>query len=136
MRFDWFAFACGLLFATGLGIAGMIDPNKVLGFLDVAGAWDPSVAAVMLGAMLVYAPVRGMIVREGRALGLNVEPPVRSSIDRELLLGAVLFGIGWGITGYCPGPAVVAMGSFGVQALVVAAAMFAGMRLYAWWERR
>ena len=136
MRFDAFAFAAGLLFATGLGIAGMTDPGKILAFLDVTGAWDPSVAAVMLGAMLVYAPVRALMVREARAYRQALEPPVRDAIDRELVLGAVLFGIGWGITGYCPGPAIVAIGSFAAPAVVVAIAMFAGMRLFAVWERR
>jgi len=103
-------FGCGLLFAVGLGLSGMTQPSKVLGFLDVAGgAWDPSLAFVMLGGMATIALVR----RFGptKPLFEHAYPTLaRLPIDRPLVLGAALFGLGWGLVGYCPGPAVVALG--------------------------
>lgn len=130
-RIDLVAFAAGLLFAIGLALGGMVDPAKVLGFLDVAGEWDPSLLFVMLGAIAAYAPLRALIVRKS---GTKQPPP--SPIDRRLLLGAALFGIGWGLVGYCPGPAIVSLASLHETAVTAALAMFAGMMLFSWWTRR
>jgi uncharacterized membrane protein YedE/YeeE len=130
-RFDVVSFAAGLLFAIGLAVGGMVDPAKVLGFLDVAGDWDPSLLLVMLGAIAAYAPLRALIVRRS---GTRQPPP--SPIDRRLLLGAALFGIGWGLVGYCPGPAIVSLASLHETAVTAALAMFAGMMLFSWWTRR
>jgi hypothetical protein len=110
---------CGLLFAVGLGISGMTLPSKVLGFLDVAGgAWDPSLAFVMVGGMATIALVRRFGPQ--KPLFDAVYPTLaRTPIDRPLVIGAAIFGLGWGLVGYCPGPAIVSLG-----ALVPGAGMF------------
>jgi uncharacterized membrane protein YedE/YeeE len=131
-RTDLVALGSGLLFALGLGIAGMTDPNKVVGFLDVAGAWDPSLACVMVGAIAVHM----LFVRRARGLraprfATAFAVPTATTLDRNLVVGAVLFGIGWGIAGYCPGPVLVSLVSLEPSALVFVAAMIAGMVLYA-----
>jgi uncharacterized membrane protein YedE/YeeE len=113
----------GLLFALGLGISGMTDPRKVLGFLDVAGAWDPSLALVMGGALLVYLPFVQLLARTRPA----VRPLEDGRLGAPLLVGAAVFGVGWGLTGYCPGPALVSLATGQLGVLVFAAAMFAGM---------
>jgi uncharacterized membrane protein YedE/YeeE len=115
------AFASGLLFAIGLGLAGMTNPNKVLGFLDVFGDWDPSLALVMAGAILVYAPAYH------RLAGTRFQGLSRKHIDSKLIVGAIVFGIGWGIAGYCPGPAIVATATGTGPALAFFAAMLVGM---------
>lgn len=103
------AFVSGLLFAIGLGIAGMTNPHKVLNFLDVFGDWDPSLALVMGGAILVYAPVYRLLKgKSAPKFGEQFHWPTKQDVDRELVIGSILFGIGWGIAGFCPGPAVVA----------------------------
>jgi uncharacterized membrane protein YedE/YeeE len=99
-------FACGALFALGLALSGMTDPAKVVGFLDVGGAWDPSLALVMLGAIAVYLPVYLVVRRRRPELA-----PASGAIDARLVGGAALFGIGWGLVGYCPGPAIVSLAS-------------------------
>lgn len=123
------AFAAGLLFTIGLGIAGMTNPNKVLAFLDMFGSnWDPSLMFVMLGAILVYAPVyRRVLGRSAPKLDDRFHWPTLEHIDRKLVLGSVLFGIGWGISGLCPGPTVVAAITGEPLLLLAAAAMVAGM---------
>lgn len=118
----------GLLFGAGLTISGMINPAKVIGFLDLAGAWDPSLAFVMLGGVAVTAVGYRTVLRRGQPM---FEPrfnlPTRNDIDPSLLLGAGLFGIGWGLGGYCPGPALAGLG-FGIpETLVFVAAMLLGM---------
>lgn len=120
--------AAGLLFGTGLAISGMINPAKVMAFLDIAGAWDPSLAFVMLGALLVAGPGYRLILRRPRPLFEDAFVlPARRELDSRLLAGAALFGIGWGLGGYCPGPALAALGFGKVQTLAFAAAMAAGM---------
>jgi uncharacterized protein len=126
----------GLVFGFGLLISGMANPAKVLGFLDVTGRWDPSLAFVMGGALAVG--LVAFTVARRRALSLLGEPmrlPAAQRIDRRLLAGAALFGVGWGIAGFCPGPAVVALGIGGPKALVFAAAMLVGMGLFEFFER-
>lgn len=99
----------GALFGLGLAISGMAQPSRVLGFLDFAGAWDPSLMFVMAGALLVFGSLRPWVVRRRGALFSSLTTPPSSSIDKRLIVGATLFGVGWGIAGYCPGPAVVAL---------------------------
>lgn len=131
MRQRFFEFAAGLLFGLGLILAGMTDPGKVQGFLDLAGAWDPSLAFVMGGAVLVsffaFALARR---RTSNFLGGAMQLPGRRDIDRPLVVGSLVFGIGWGLAGFCPGPALVALGAGHWQALVFVLAMLAGMALH------
>lgn len=132
----------GLLFGLGLALSGMVDPARVLGFLDVAGAWDPSLAFVMGGALLVFMPGYFLLVRPRSQSLLGEACPVAPSsrLDGRLLGGAALFGIGWGMAGICPGPALSLL--TGGQPLIwlFVAAMVAGMllvdRLWPWWRRR
>lgn len=131
MRQRFFEFAAGLLFGLGLILAGMTDPGKVQGFLDVAGAWDPSLAFVMGGAVLVsffaFALARR---RTSNFLGGAMQLPGRRDVDRPLVVGSLVFGIGWGLAGFCPGPALVALGAGHWQALLFVLAMLAGMGLH------
>lgn len=121
----------GLVFGVGLVVSQMVDPAKVLGFLDVAGDWDPSLAFVMGGAILVSAPAF-WIARRLRApvLGPRFEWPTRSDVDGRLIAGAVLFGIGWGLVGLCPGPALAVLGFAPGTVAVFVAAMVGGMALH------
>ncbi len=124
------AFFVGILFALGLGVAGMTKPSKVLNFLDIAGTWDPSLMFVMIGAIGVYASSYKWISRRHRPLlTATFDLPQKQNIDRRLLLGATLFGIGWGIAGFCPGPAFVALGGGISGALLFVVAMTAGIML-------
>jgi uncharacterized membrane protein YedE/YeeE len=123
------AAVSGLLFAFGLALGGMTDPAKVRAFLDVFGAWDPSLAFVMGGAVGVYTLVfRFVRPRLSRpVLAPRFELPTRRDLDPRLILGAAVFGVGWGLGGICPGPAVVSFASGGLDILVFLAAMAAGM---------
>jgi hypothetical protein len=122
------AFAAGLLFALGLGLGGMTQPARVIGFLDVAGDWDPTLALVMGGALAVYAPLHQLIMRRRTPLlGARFEVPTRRDIDAALLVGAAVFGVGWGLAGFCPGPVIVSLASGRLDPLVFAAAMLLGM---------
>ncbi len=130
----WFA---GALFGLGLILSGMANPAKVTGFLDLAGRWDPSLAFVMAGAIAVG--LVGFRLAGQRTLSLLGEPmrmPTVKDIDRRLVGGSVLFGIGWGLAGFCPGPALVALGMGERGALVFVAAMLAGMSVFELFERR
>jgi uncharacterized membrane protein YedE/YeeE len=122
------AFACGITFALGLGIGGLTQPARVLAFLDVAGDWDPRLALVMLGAIAVYAPAYRLALRRGRPLlAPAFDLPTRRNIDGPLVVGAVLFGIGWGLAGLCPGPALTSLGSGEPAAILFVAAMLVGI---------
>jgi len=126
----------GLVFGLGLIVSGMSDPTKVLGFLDLAGAWDPSLALVMVGAIAVAAVAFGIAGKRERSLiGAEMKLSTAQRIDRRLVLGSVLFGIGWGIAGFCPGPSLVALGMGEVKALVFVTAMLAGMGVFELIER-
>lgn len=127
MRAYTVAAVCGLLFGLGLTVSQMIDPNKVLGFLDIAGDWDPSLILVMAGAIPLAAV--------GYWAGGRVAP-ARSAIDKRLVIGAGLFGIGWGLVGFCPGPALAALSFGDPKTLLFVAAMLAGMAGYEVWNRR
>ncbi|AOZ51183.1 DUF6691 family protein [Chromobacterium vaccinii] len=125
------AFLAGLMFGIGLIVAGMANPAKVLGFLDLAGRWDPSLALVMAGAVVVALPAFALAKRRDRALlGDEMQLPAARSVDRRLLLGSLVFGAGWGLAGVCPGPALVLAGSGLPSGLLFLAAMLAGMRLH------
>jgi uncharacterized protein len=113
------AAASGLLFGAGLVVSGMTDPHKVLGFLDLFGAWDPSLMLVMVGAIGVHALAYRLIRRRARPLfARSFALPTRRDIDAKLLLGAAIFGVGWGLGGYCPGPSLVALPSLGLGVAV------------------
>ena len=117
----------GLLFGVGLVVSGMADPQKVLGFLRLGPGWDASLAFVMGGALCITLPGFAWLRRRGSALnGAPLQAPTRQGIDGPLLLGAALFGAGWGLAGYCPGPAWVAAGQGRLDALLLLAAMFLG----------
>jgi uncharacterized membrane protein YedE/YeeE len=123
-------FLAGILFGLGLAVSGMMDPARVIGFLDVAGHWDPSLAFVMGGAVGTFG--LGMIiwrrVTGGRGwFGQALPCADRSRIDRALLVGAGIFGIGWGLSGFCPGPAIANLGALRLEALVFVPAMVVGM---------
>jgi uncharacterized membrane protein YedE/YeeE len=131
------AFACGLLFGIGLLVSGMANPAKVLGFLDLAGNWDPSLAFVMAGAIAVAAPAFWLARRRASSLaGAPIQLPTSRRIDGRLVGGALLFGAGWGLAGFCPGPALVAAGGGQPRAWLFVAAMLAGMAIFAVLERR
>lgn len=125
------SFAAGAIFGLGLVISGMANPAKVLGFLDLAGNWDPTLAFVMGGAILVAFPAFQLAKRrEKPLLAEKWSLPERSDIDPRLLAGAALFGIGWGLAGFCPGPALAAIGIVPVEALIFVASMIAGALAY------
>jgi uncharacterized protein len=131
-----FAFVAGLVFGIGLLVSGMVNPAKVLGFLDLAGRWDPSLALVMVGAIAIGAI--GFAIAGGRTttlLGTPMLLPTARAIDRRLVLGGLLFGVGWGLAGFCPGPALVALGTGHMKAIVFIAAMMAGMLAFEWIEK-
>lgn len=122
------ALLAGFLFGLGLVVSQMIDPAKVLGFLDVAGSWDPSLAFVMIGAIPVAAiGFRATRARAAPMLDTQFHGPVQTRVDARLLAGAALFGVGWGLVGYCPGPALTSLALGQWQSLVFVAAMLAGM---------
>lgn len=127
----------GLVFGLGLILSGMANPAKVLGFLDLAGRWDPSLALVMLGAILVA--LVAFAIAKGRTrsfLGLSLKLPTASHIDGRLVGGSLLFGAGWGIAGFCPGPALAALGMGQIKAVVFVAAMLLGMLVFELLERQ
>ncbi|WP_279482995.1 DUF6691 family protein [Aureimonas sp. SK2] len=125
------ALLAGLLFGTGLVLSRMVDPAKVLGFLDLFGAWDPSLAFVMVGAIVVTAPAFALARRMKRPLAASrFELPERRDVDGRLLGGSLVFGIGWGLVGLCPGPALTAIGLAPLPALVFVAALIAGTLLF------
>lgn len=127
----------GLVFGLGLIVSGMANPAKVLGFLDLAGAWDPSLVLVMAGAIAVGA-IAFFIARKRvvSLLGAPMRLPTSRDIDRRLVGGSLLFGIGWGIGGFCPGPGLVALGMGELKGLVFVAAMLAGMWVWGLLETR
>jgi len=122
------AFAVGVLFAVGLGVSGMTHPSKVLAFLDVAGDWDPSLAFVMGSGVLVnFVVFRRALKRGAPILARSFSMPVRAAVDAPLLLGAAIFGIGWGIGGFCPGPAIVSLAGGAAPVIAFVAAMVGAM---------
>ena len=142
------ALASGVMFGLGLAVSQMVNPAKVLAFLDVAGAWDPSLALVMAAALLVmgiawrlqgrplFAGFATVARRQTAAGGPAVHARRAADLDSSLVTGAVLFGIGWGLVGYCPGPAIASLGLFDFKPLVFVLAMLAGMVVHRGWLQR
>jgi uncharacterized membrane protein YedE/YeeE len=127
----------GLIFGIGLVLSGMTNPAKVLGFLDLTGPWDPSLAFVMAGAIVVgFLAFRRAGRHKTSWLGEPVSLPAATRIDRRLILGSFVFGIGWGLAGYCPGPAIASLLTGGSKAATFIVAMLAGMAVYELLERR
>jgi uncharacterized protein len=127
------ALVCGSIFGLGLAISGMMNPARVIGFLDVAGSWDPTLAFVMGGALLVAVPAYRLILGRGHpALADGFSLPANTRLDTSLILGSALFGVGWGLVGFCPGPAVAAVVTGLPAVLGFLAAMLAGMALHSW----
>lgn len=124
-------FLTGALFAVGLSLGGMTQPHVVIGFLDVFGAWNPSLAFVMGGAVLTYAPLFRLVTRRnGPVFASLFQVPTRRDITPSLVAGSALFGIGWGLAGFCPGPGVASLGAAAPTAAVFVLAMLAGMGGY------
>ncbi len=131
------AFLAGVIFGIGLLLSGMANPAKVLGFLDLAGAWDPSLALVMAGAIGAAILPFSWAKRQSRSLlGEAMRLPERHDLDRRLVVGSLVFGIGWGVAGICPGPALVVLLSGHWQVVLFVLAMLGGMLLYTALERR
>ena len=131
-----FATLAGVLFGLGLAISRMTDPDKVLNFLDVAGRWDPSLALVIAGALAVALPGFAWVRRHGRAVCGELQLPTRVDVDRDLLAGAALFGVGWGLAGYCPGPALAGIMRVAPELWWFVPAMLIGFWLGERWETR
>jgi len=132
-----FAFIAGLVFGLGLIVAGMANPAKILAFLDIAGKWDPSLAFVMAGAIAVGLVAFALAGRQTTsALGLPMQLPTTRTVDVRLVGGSLLFGMGWGLAGFCPGPAIVALGAGYVKAAVFVVSMLLGMGIFDLIERR
>lgn len=127
------SFVSGVVFALGLGIAGMTRPIKVIGFLDFFGNWDPSLACVMVGAIAVYFIAnrwRGHM--RSPLLAAKFSVPTRTDLDARLLLGAALFGVGWGLSGFCPGPALTSLATSASSVVIFVMAMAAGTYIHSW----
>ena len=131
MKRNALALVVGLIFGLGLCLSGMSEPTKVLGFLDLTGAWDPSLAFVMGGAIALALPAFALARRRRvNWLGGDIDVPNLRAIDAPLLLGAAIFGVGWGLAGVCPGPGIVDVGFLSPSAMIFVAAMAAGMLLW------
>ena len=137
MKFSLVSLISGLFFGAGLLLSGMANPSKVLGFLDLAGAWDPSLALVMGGAILVGLVAFSFAKKQTvSVLGFDMKLPKSTIIDKRLIIGSIGFGIGWGLAGFCPGPALVAFGAGETKAIVFVAAMIAGIAAFQVVERK
>ncbi|WP_411881907.1 DUF6691 family protein [Polaromonas sp. YR568] len=135
--YNFFSLLAGAVFGLGLLVSGMTNPAKVLGFLDLAGPWDPSLALVMAGAIAIASMAFAVAGRRPLSLmGQEIKLPSSRTVDRRLVGGSLLFGIGWGIAGFCPGPALVALGMGEGKAAVFVVAMLAGMGAFELFERR
>jgi uncharacterized protein len=127
----WSALAAGALFGAGLAIAGMTDPAKVLGFLDISGAWDPSLLLVMAAAVAVtFVAVKLILRRPAPVFEERFHLPLAKAVDLPLVAGAAIFGVGWGLAGYCPGPALASLAALSPDAALFVLAMAGGMLLH------
>jgi hypothetical protein len=125
------ALLAGIVFGVGLTLSGMVDPNKVVNFLDITGNWDPSLMLVLGGAVVTTTLAYRFIFAQGKPVfDDDFHLPTLLKIDNKLLLGSVLFGVGWGLIGYCPGPAVASIGFRPEEPLIVVVSMLAGLLLY------
>lgn len=130
------AWLVGFIFSFGLGISGMTDPQKVIGFLDVFGSWDPALIFVMAGAIGVHIFTYRLIrKRQSPLLSPNWHVPQKSKITFSLVVGSMIFGIGWGLAGYCPGPAIVSIASFQISPVIFVIGMMFGMFAFKWSSR-
>jgi uncharacterized membrane protein YedE/YeeE len=131
------ALITGLLFGFGLALSHMVDPNKVLNFLDIAGNWDPSLAFVLGGAVAITLPMFRLVLRNPKPLlHPRFHLPVQTKLDRRLMIGAAIFGIGWGLAGYCPGPGISALVLGIWQPVVFVLALIGGSLAYRWVSNR
>jgi uncharacterized protein len=131
------SFLCGLIFGSGLMISGMTQPAKVLGFLDILGRWDPTLAFVMASALAISILGYALARRQGRPIfAAQYLWPTRTDIDRPLVVGSLLFGIGWGLAGLCPGPALENLATLSPRVIVFVIAMIAGMSVQDLWQQR
>ncbi len=131
MKYTLASFASGLIFGIGLLVSGMSNPEKVLGFLDIAGLWDPSLAFVMGGAIVVGLFAFAFARRRTLSfLGYHMKLPASDRVDKRLVIGSLLFGAGWGLAGFCPGPGLVALGAGEAKAAVFVISMIAGMAMF------
>jgi len=131
------ALACGILFGAGLALSGMVQPEKIIGFLDVAGSFDPTLLVVMAAALAVLVPAQAIARRRAAPLlAPRFASLARLRVDRRLVVGSILFGAGWGLSGFCPGPGIASAGVGLRDALWFLPAMTAGMRLFRAWEAR
>lgn len=131
------SLVAGILFGIGLTLSDMINPQRVLGFLDIAGAWDPTLAFVMGGALLVTFPAFHFVKKFGKPVcALQFQIPTNKVIDRKLVVGAALFGVGWGLVGFCPGPALAALVTLQTDVFIFGASLVAGMLLFQLWDAR
>lgn len=137
MKYSFFYLLCGILFGGGLSVSGMTDQNKIIGFLDLFGQWDPTLIFVMAGGVgVTFFGYRVILKQKSPLWGDKFLLPTSSSIDKNLILGSVLFGIGWGLYGYCPGPAIASLAYLNWETLLFVVAMIAGMYLRTWQESR
>ena len=138
MKQNLMALLCGIIFGIGLSLSHMINPNKVLNFLDITGSWDPSLIFVMLGALVVAFVSFQLILKRPAPIWVeSFHISRKSSVDRPLILGAAIFGIGWGMSGYCPGPAVAGLGLLSMESVIMVAAIYLGFIAYQrFFERR
>lgn len=133
MKTNIVALVSGTIFGLGLALSNMVVPDKVLNFLDVTGNWDPSLAFVMMGALAVAVlSFRFILKRSAPLLDSGFHVSKQINIDKPLLLGAGLFGVGWGMTGYCPGPAVASLGMLSIEGLIMVVAIYAGFFSHRW----
>ncbi len=137
MKNNLVALLAGIIFGLGLALSQMIDPNKVLNFLDVTGNWDPSLAFVMMGALAVsMVSFRFILQRPTPIFETSFHVSKQTIINKPLILGAAIFGVGWGMSGYCPGPAVASLGLFSVEGAVMVVAIYAGFFSQRWLAQR
>jgi uncharacterized membrane protein YedE/YeeE len=132
------SFIVGLIFGIGLVISGMTQPSKVMGFLDIFGSWDPSLIFVMIGGITVHSGYFFLIKPKFNrpVLTVSYQVPQRKDITASLITGSLLFGIGWAIGGYCPGPAITSLATFSLNPLVFIASMLVGMAIYKTFENK
>ena len=131
MKHNLIALLCGIIFGIGLSLSQMINPNKVLNFLDITGKWDRSLIFVMMGALAVaFVSFKWILKRPAPLLAESFHISQKSSVDKTLVLGAAIFGIGWGMSGYCPGPAVAGLGLLSFESVVMVLAIYLGFFTY------
>jgi uncharacterized membrane protein YedE/YeeE len=131
------SFVVGFIFALGLGLSGMTQPQKVVAFLDVFGAWDPSLMFVMLGSIIVHFISYKLIrKRTSPLLSPDWHVPTKREITKPLVFGALMFGVGWGLAGYCPGPAVTSLSTFDSRTLIFVASMIVGMYIFKFVDKK